>query len=117
MLLAGLLTRLWGALAVLLMIGTSLMVKLHDGLLGAPGQGAGMELDLLVLAAALAVTLLGPGPASLDALTGIDRPARIETERPPAPYPPAGGRVPDTLEVTTTLEDEVGVSARRTGGS
>ena len=117
MLLVGLLTRLWGTLAMLLMVGTSLTVKLHDGLLSAPGQGAGMELDLLVLAAALAVTLLGPGPASLDALIGIDRPARIETERPPAPSPPAGGRVPVPSKVTTSLEHEVGASARRSGGS
>jgi putative oxidoreductase len=73
LLIVGLLTRLWGLLAALMMVGTTLLVKLDGGLIAQEG-GAGMELDLLILAAALAVTLIGPGSASADAVLGIDRP-------------------------------------------
>jgi uncharacterized membrane protein YphA (DoxX/SURF4 family) len=89
MLILGLGTRLWGALATLQMIGTSLVVKRDVGLIAAAGQGAGMELDLLILAGALAVVLIGPGPFSLDHLIGIDRAGPASRLGPTDPAPVA----------------------------
>lgn len=74
LLLVGLLTRLWGLLIALLMVGTTLTAKLDDGLIAA-GEGVGAELDLVLLAGALAITMLGPGRASLDGLLGLERPS------------------------------------------
>ena len=110
MLLVGLLTRLWSALATLLMTGTTLVVKLDAGLLGQPGQGSGMELDLLVLAAALAITLVGPGPVSVDHVIGIDRGARAAVLEPAtaasASASSAAATAPDTPRVTVRLDSE-----------
>jgi putative oxidoreductase len=89
MLILGLGTRLWGALATLQMIGTSLVVKRDVGLIAAAGQGAGMELDLLILAGALALVLIGPGPFSLDHLIGIDRAGPASRLGPTQPAPVA----------------------------
>lgn len=80
LLLVGLLTRLWGLLIALLMVGTTLTAKLDDGLV-ASGEGVGAELDLLLLAGALAITMLGPGRASLDRLLGLEGPAARADDR------------------------------------
>ena len=114
MLLLGLLTRLWSTLATLLMTGTTLVVKLDAGLLGQPGQGSGMELDLLILAGALAITLVGPGPVSVDHAIGIDRAMRAPAVEPQAASSPAPA-ASDSPKVTVRLdaEDEVAGSSRR----
>lgn len=62
-------TRLVALLFVLLMIGTTLTVKLDVGLIGE--AGAGMELDLALGAGALAVLFLGPGRAAVDNKIGL----------------------------------------------
>lgn len=75
LLLVGLLTRLWGLLIALLMAGTTVLVKLDVGLIAGQGEGTGAELDLALLAGALAISLLGPGLASLDEVLGLESPA------------------------------------------
>jgi putative oxidoreductase len=111
MLLLGLLTRLWSALATLLMIGTTLVVKLDAGLLGQPGQGSGMELDLLVMASALAITLVGPGPVSVDHAIGIDRAMRAARRASAAmSSAPAGSDAPN-VTVRLDTEEEVARSS------
>jgi putative oxidoreductase len=105
MLVVGLLTRLWSTLATLLMAGTTLVVKMDVGLIGGPGRGTGMELDLVMLAAAFAITLIGPGIVSLDHVIGIDR-ARPSVAQPAvAIAPTAAGSAEDTPRVTISLED------------
>lgn len=69
LLILGLLTRLVALLFALEMIGTTLLVKLDVGLIGA--QGAGAELDLALLAGVLAILLLGPGRAAVDNKMGL----------------------------------------------
>lgn len=66
-LILGILTRIAAALFVLQMIATTIFarVKLKKKLAG------GWETDLLFLAGALALLLLGAGPWSLDALLGL----------------------------------------------
>ncbi len=65
--LAGLLTRIVAILFVLEMIGTTIFAraKLGKKLVG------GYEMDLLYLAGALAVAVLGAGAWSLDAILGL----------------------------------------------
>jgi putative oxidoreductase len=106
MLVAGLLTRVWAGFATLLMIGTTLMVKLDAGLVGAPGQGSGMELDLLILAGALAVVLIGPGTVSLDRLIGIDGKTHAQAIKAPADAGMAASGKADP-PLTISLDDEV----------
>lgn len=110
MLLAGLLTRIWAVLAAALMAGTTLLAKVDAGLVGSGGQ-SGMELDLLILAGALAIALIGPGPASVDHVAGIDRSTTARAVRPAATTAaraPAS-RTPlrrDEPRVTIALDDE-----------
>ncbi|MGH2689854.1 MAG: DoxX family protein [Actinomycetota bacterium] len=102
MLVLGLGTRVWAVLATLLMVGTTLVVKWDVGLLGADGR-TGMELDLLVLAGALAIALIGPGPISVDHVLGLDRAAargRVVDVRTAAV-----GRPSDDPRVTIALDD------------
>lgn len=90
LLVVGLLTRVWSTLAALLMVFTTLLVKLDAGLISR--EGAGAELDILILAGALAITLMGPGTASLDRVIGIDG-GRLVLAEPRAraqPAPAAG---------------------------
>jgi putative oxidoreductase len=75
LLVLGLLTRGAAALLVIEMAVTGFYIKLaflHTGLLGPHGSG-GAEVDLLYLAAALALVFTGPGALSIDALTGLER--------------------------------------------
>jgi putative oxidoreductase len=67
-LIVGLLTRLLGSFFALMMVCTTLLIKLDRGLISP--QGSGAELDLALLAGALALLLLGPGTLALDALLG-----------------------------------------------
>jgi putative oxidoreductase len=80
LILVGLLTRLWGLLLAVEMALTTLLVKLDAGLIAAPGQGAGAELDLLYLAGGLSLALMGPGAFSADHTFGIE-PPRITAPR------------------------------------
>jgi putative oxidoreductase len=80
LLVIGLGTRLWGLLLALQMIGTTLLIKTEVGLIAPPQSGAGAELDLVLLAAAGALVLLGPGRYSVDATVGLDR--RAAARRP-----------------------------------
>lgn len=69
LLILGALTRLVALLFVLLMISSTLLVKVDVGLIGA--QGAGAELDLALLAGVLALALLGAGKLSVDDKIGF----------------------------------------------
>lgn len=103
MLVLGLGTRVWAVLAMLLMVGTTLVVKWDVGLLGASGR-TGMELDLLVLAGAMAIALLGPGRVSVDHAAGLDR-APVRRAQAVDARPRAVGRRTDDPRVTITLDD------------
>ncbi|CAN5200694.1 DoxX family protein [soil metagenome] len=70
LLIIGLLTRVWALLIATEMVFTTLLVKLDIGLI-AP-EGAGAELDLLILAGCLIVLILGPGAFSADRALGIE---------------------------------------------
>jgi putative oxidoreductase len=111
MLLIGLGTRLWAALATLLMVGTTLVVKLDAGLLGAAGR-SGMELDLLILAGSLAVVLIGPGPISLDHVLGVDPASSARSRVGRAPAPPLG-TAPDEPVVTIALDEATPAASER----
>jgi putative oxidoreductase len=103
MLVLGLGTRVWAVLASLLMVGTTLIVKWDVGLLGPSGR-TGMELDLLVLAGALAIALLGPGRVSLDHALGLDgAPARARQVGDGRTG--AVARRTDDSQVTISLDD------------
>ena len=69
MLIAGLLSRLVGLLFVVEMIITTALVKADVGLIA---QSPGAELDLALLAAALAVAVIGPGAFSADRIFRIE---------------------------------------------
>jgi putative oxidoreductase len=71
LLIAGFLTRLWALLIAIEMVFTTLLVKVDVGLIGA--QGAGAELDLVILGGCLVLFALGPGTFSLDRVLGIER--------------------------------------------
>jgi putative oxidoreductase len=66
-LIVGLATRYVAALFAVEMVFTILLVKLDVGLI-APDAGVGAELDLLILAIALSLVLVGAGRWSMDAL-------------------------------------------------
>jgi putative oxidoreductase len=73
LLVAGLLTRVSGLLLALVLAGTTILVKVDLGLIAPMGSMLpGAELDLALLAGALAVLVLGPGRPSLDHLVGIE---------------------------------------------
>lgn len=65
----GLLTRLAALLQAVIMLVALFGVKLAQG----AGLVGGYELDLILLAACLALAILGGGPIGLDSLLGIDR--------------------------------------------
>jgi putative oxidoreductase len=71
LLVLGLLTRLAALALSLNMIGTTLLTKVGVGLISP--RMAGAELDLMYLAAFLALLVMGAGAASLDRLIGLDR--------------------------------------------
>ena len=64
----GLLTRYWGAAIAIEMVVTTLRVKVPRGtpFVSTGGQGIGYELDLIYLAVALALVVLGSGSLSVD---------------------------------------------------
>jgi putative oxidoreductase len=73
LLILGLLTRL-AALALTVNLSVAiLLVKLDVGLIAPMGGGAGMELDLALIAGFVTLLLLGAGRLSLDWALGIDR--------------------------------------------
>jgi putative oxidoreductase len=70
LLIVGLLTRLWALLFAIEMVFTTVLVKLDVGFMSQ--EGAGLELDLMIFAAAVAMLLLGPGRLSVDHALGIE---------------------------------------------
>lgn len=66
MLVVGFLTRLATLPLLGVLIGAIVLVKKDVGLIAPPGTGAGMELDLALIAGLIAVLLLGPGRPSVD---------------------------------------------------
>lgn len=83
LLILGLLTRLWASLIAIEMVFTTILVKLDVGLIAPSGAGIpGAELDLMILAACLALLVLGPGPLSLDRAFGLDGYARVGLPMP-----------------------------------
>lgn len=70
-LLLGLMTRVAALANVGVLAGAICMVKFGGGLIAE--EGVGWELDLALLAGALALALLGPGRFSLDATLKLDR--------------------------------------------
>jgi putative oxidoreductase len=78
--LIGLLTQVWTVLVAIQFSLIIWLVKFDVGLVAPPGRGAGAELDLLILAGAIALTLIGAGAFSLDAalrLTPSRTPAEV----------------------------------------
>jgi len=78
MLVAGLATRVWAGLIAIDTLAATILVKLPMegtlfGILAPPNVGPGAELDLTLMAAAIALLLVGPGPISLDRTLGIER--------------------------------------------
>lgn len=67
-LIVGLATRYVAALFAVEMVFTNLLVKLDVGLVA--DQGVGAELDISILAMAVALVLLGAGRWSLDSMLG-----------------------------------------------
>jgi putative oxidoreductase len=64
LLIVGLATRWMGLFLAVLMLFTTLLVKVNAGFIGS--QGAGAELDLNLLAMSLALAILGPGALSVE---------------------------------------------------
>jgi putative oxidoreductase len=69
LLIIGLGTRIVALLFALEMIGTTLLVRVDLGLIA--DQGVGAELDLAILAGALAILFLGPGNLAVDNKIGL----------------------------------------------
>jgi uncharacterized membrane protein YphA (DoxX/SURF4 family) len=80
----GLLARLAALLLTIDLVVAILLVKLDVGLIAPMGEGAGMELDLALIAAFVGVLLLGAGKLSLDWALGIDREPLGAAERRPS---------------------------------
>lgn len=72
-LILGLATRYVAALFAVEMVFTNILVKFDIGLIASQG-GVGAELDILVLAIAVSLVLVGAGTWSVDALLGRRRP-------------------------------------------
>ena len=68
----GLATRLWALLFAVVLIVAMLTAKVNAPLLSGREGGAGKELDIALLTAALALALLGSGGLSLDKTLGIE---------------------------------------------
>lgn len=70
LLIVGLGTRLVATLFAIEMVFTILLVKADAGVIGQ--QGAGAEIDMMLLAAGVALALLGPGALSVDGMVGLE---------------------------------------------
>lgn len=70
LLILGLATRLAAVLLAILMVFTLTMVKLDVGLIGEGSTGG--EIDLMLLAGAVALALMGPGAAAVDRMIGLE---------------------------------------------
>jgi putative oxidoreductase len=72
LLIIGLFSRLAALLLTIDLVVAILLVKVNVGLIAAPQQGAGAELDLALIAGFLVILLAGPGSLSLDRALGIE---------------------------------------------
>ncbi|MGQ0744058.1 MAG: DoxX family protein [Acidimicrobiales bacterium] len=72
MLVVGLLTRLATLPLMGVLVGAIVLAKADAGLIAPRGEGVGFELDLALLAALVAVAVLGPGRPSLDRQLRLD---------------------------------------------
>lgn len=80
-LIVGVFTRVSALLLAAVLVGATVLVKVDIGLLAGPDAPLpGAELDLALLAGLITVTLLGPGPLSIDRMLGIER--SVPTLRP-----------------------------------
>jgi putative oxidoreductase len=75
LLIVGAFTRIVALLFVLEMIGTTLLVKVDLGFIAE--QTAGAELDLAMMAGALAILFLGPGKLAIDNGIGLGDPITV----------------------------------------
>lgn len=73
LLIVGLATRLSALLIAIELTLAALVVTRSNGLIGARDVGVGYERDLVYIAAAAAVFLIGPGRPSLDHVLGLER--------------------------------------------
>ncbi len=69
-LILGAATRIAAMAISVVLIGAIVLVKVDVGLIAPPQMGAGAELDLALLAGAIALALMGGGAASLDGAIG-----------------------------------------------
>lgn len=90
LLVAGLLTRIMGALLAVQFLMIPFVVKSQNGLVGTGGK-SGFEIDLLIAAIALTLTLLGPGRTSLDRVLGLEPLPRLSFRVGPTRPTPAPG--------------------------
>lgn len=70
LLIIGLGTRIVALLLAIQMVFTIVLVRAEVGLIGE--QTTGAEVDVMLLAAGLALVLLGPGAAALDRIIGLE---------------------------------------------
>lgn len=77
LLILGLGTRIVAALFAIEMVATIILVKADIGLIGE--QATGAEIDVMLLAGALALILMGPGAGSADSLIGLEPKRRLAT--------------------------------------
>jgi putative oxidoreductase len=72
LLIVGLLSRLAALLLTIDLVVAIVLVKVNVGLIAAPQQGAGAELDLALIAGFLVILFAGPGRLSLDRVFGLE---------------------------------------------
>lgn len=72
MIILGLFTRFWAFLYVPTMAVAIVLARMKSGIISPQGGTFTFELELALLAGALALALLGSGPMSLDHMLGID---------------------------------------------
>src|SRR5918997_2670391 len=84
LLIVGLLSRLAALLLTINLVVAILLVKVNIGLIAAPQQGAGAELDLALIAGFLVILLMGPGSVSLDRVLGFEKGTPTTSSQPHA---------------------------------
>ncbi len=82
LLIVGLFSRLTALLLTIDLVVAIVLVKVNVGLIAAPQQGAGAELDLALIAGFLVILFVGPGSLSLDRMLGIEE-GLTQTPAPP----------------------------------
>jgi putative oxidoreductase len=73
-LIVGIATRLAAASLAVVLVGAIAFVKAEVGVIAATGAMPGFELDVALLAGLVALIFLGPGPAAVDHVVGLEEP-------------------------------------------